>query len=108
MLEGLYAAASGMEAQQQRLDALSNDIANVDTPGYQSEMLGFYDLLYSTAGSSEGTTVPTGAGAAAQYMGRSQLAGPIAPTNQPLDIAIIGDGFLQFKRPDGTIGLTRN
>ena len=47
MLEGLYSAASGMEAQQQQFDAISNDMANVDTPGYQSEIMGFHDLLYS-------------------------------------------------------------
>ena len=48
MLEGLYSAAAGMEAQQTQLDAISNDIANSDTPGYQSTEIGFHDLLYSS------------------------------------------------------------
>ena len=47
MLEGLYSAASGMEAQQNQFDAISNDMANLDTPGYQSTVVGFHDLLYS-------------------------------------------------------------
>ena len=45
MLEGLYAAAAGMEAQQTQLDAISNDVANSDTPGYQATEVGFHDLL---------------------------------------------------------------
>ena len=50
MLEGLYSAAAGMAAQQQRLDAVANDIANVSTTGYKKERIGFRDLLYTAAG----------------------------------------------------------
>ena len=60
MLEGLYSAASGMEAQQQQFDAISNDMANIDTPGYQSTIMGFHDLLYSSG--DYGSNVATGAG----------------------------------------------
>jgi flagellar basal-body rod protein FlgG len=106
MLEGLYAAASGMEAQQQQFDSVSNDLANVDTPGYQSQILGFHDLLYSNGGYAG--NVPTGAGTAAQIVGRNQEQGAIQQTNRPLDVAIQGPGYLEVRRPDGTIGLTRN
>jgi flagellar basal-body rod protein FlgG len=106
MLEGLYAAASGMEAQQQQFDSVSNDLANVDTPGYQSQILGFHDLLYSNGGYAG--NVPTGAGTAALLVGRSQEQGPIQQTGRPLDVAIQGPGYLEVRRPDGTIGLTRN
>jgi flagellar basal-body rod protein FlgG len=106
MLEGLYAAASGMEAQQQQFDAVSNDLANVDTPGYQSQILGFHDLLYSNGGYAG--NVPTGAGTAARIVGRSQEQGPMQQTGRPLDVAIQGPGYLEVRRPDGTIGLTRN
>ena len=106
MLEGLYAAASGMEAQQQQFDAISNDMANIDTPGYQSTILGFHDLLYSSG--DYGSNVATGAGAAAEVVGRDQTQGAIQQTGQPLDVAIQGEGYLEVRRPDGTIGLTRN
>ncbi len=106
MLEGLYSAASGMEAQQQQFDAISNDLSNVDTPGYQSTIVGFHDLLYSNGGYAG--NVPTGAGAAAQIVGRSQAQGPIQQTGRSLDVAIQGPGYLEVRRPDGTIGLTRN
>jgi flagellar basal-body rod protein FlgG len=108
MLEGLYAAAAGMEAQQTQLEAVSNDLANVSTPGYQSTEVGFRDLLYSSGGASSGSSVATGAGAASRIFGRSQAQGALRNTGQPLDVAIIGPGFLQVGRPDGTIGLTRN
>jgi flagellar basal-body rod protein FlgG len=108
MLEGLYAAAAGMEAQQTQLEAVSNDLANVSTPGYQSTEVGFRDLLYSSGGASSGSNVATGAGAASRIFGRNQAQGALRNTGQPLDVAIIGPGFLQVGRPDGTIGLTRN
>ncbi len=108
MLQGLYAAASGMEAQQTQFDAISNDLANLNTPGYQATEVGFQDLLYSGAGSASGSTVATGTGGAASIVGRSQTEGALQTTGSPLDVAISGPGFLQVRRPDGTIGLTRN
>ena len=62
MLEGLYAAASGMEAQQQQLDSIGNDLANVSTTGYKAERVGFRDLLYNQVNIA-GTTATRGAGA---------------------------------------------
>lgn len=106
MLEGLYSAASGMEAQQQQFDAISNDMANMDTPGYQSTVVGFHDLLYSNGG--YGSNVATGAGTAAAVVGHDQSQGAINTTNRQLDVAIQGHGFLEVRRPDGSIGLTRN
>jgi flagellar basal-body rod protein FlgG len=106
MLEGLYSAASGMEAQQQQFDAISNDMANLDTPGYQSTVVGFHDLLYSNG--AYGSTVPTGAGSAAAIVGRDQSQGAINTTNRQLDVAVQGQGFIEVRRPDGSIGLTRN
>ncbi len=106
MLEGLYSAASGMEAQQQQFDAISNDMANLDTPGYQSTIVGFHDLLYSNG--NYGSTVATGAGSAAQAVGHDQSQGAIQKTNQPLDVAVQGEGFIEVRRFDGSIGLTRN
>jgi flagellar basal-body rod protein FlgG len=106
MLEGLYSAASGMEAQQNQFDAISNDMANLDTPGYQSTIVGFHDLLYSNG--AYGSTVPTGAGSASQVVGRDQSQGAIQQTNRQLDVAVQGPGYLEVRRPDGSIGLTRN
>lgn len=108
MLEGLYSAAAGMTAQQQRMDTLSNDVANVNTTGYKRVRTGFRDLLYSPAGQGAARPVSAGAGARAWAMGRGFAQGSLQNTDRPLDVALTGPGFLQVRRPDGTQGLTRN
>ena len=105
MLEGLYSAAAGMAAQQQRIDAVSNDIANVSTAGYKKTRLAFRDLAY--AAEPTGNNVRAGAGSATAWASRSQNPGAIQQTEQPLDVAIVGNGYLQVRRPDGRTGLTR-
>jgi flagellar basal-body rod protein FlgG len=108
MLEGLYSAASGMAAQQQRLEALSNDLANVSTAGYKRTRVAFRDLVYARAGRSSAAGIERGAGAAATFVGRGFAQGALRRTEQPLDFAIEGRGFFQVRRPDGSIGLTRD
>ena len=105
MLEGLYTAAAGMAAQERRLDALSNDIANVNTAGYKKVRLGFRDLVYQEDGPSG---VRTGAGSAATNLGRGSAQGGLRQTGSPLDLAIQGDGYFQVRRADGQIALTRS
>jgi flagellar basal-body rod protein FlgG len=107
MLEGLYSAGAGMETAQTMLDSVSNNIANESTPGYQSELLGFHDLLYQTDNDDPSTAI-VGAGSAANTMGYNQAQGSLERTGQPLDVAIEGPGYLQVRQPDGTTGLTRN
>lgn len=108
MLEGLYSAAAGMNAQQQRIDGVANDLANTSTTGYKHVRVGFRDLLYSAQGGGAGPTVLAGAGAAAGFIGRSQEQGALQTTGQPLDVAIQGPGFFQVRRPDGSLALTRD
>jgi flagellar basal-body rod protein FlgG len=107
MLEGLYSAAAGMSAQQEQLDAISNDLANASTTGYQSERVAFSDLLYNAVDEA-GTESSIGAGASAQVIGRSQSQGPIQETGDPLDLAIEGEGYFQVKSSGGQTALTRN
>jgi flagellar basal-body rod protein FlgG len=108
MLEGLYSAAAGMAAQQQRIDGVANDLANASTTGYKHVRVGFRDLLYNAQGGSAGPTVLAGAGAAAGFIGRSQEQGALQTTDQPLDVALQGPGFFQVTRPDGSTALTRD
>jgi flagellar basal-body rod protein FlgG len=107
MLEGLYAAAAGMSAQQQQMDAVANDLANVSTTGYKSERVGFQDLLYNQVNQA-GTSTTTGAGALAQVIGTNQAQGALQQTGQPLDLAIQGEGYFQVKLPSGQTALTRD
>ncbi len=108
MLEGLYSAASGMEAQQQRLDSLSNDISNLDTPGYQSERVGFQNLLYNAAAPTQAGGVTVGGGSQALELGPSQVAGAVQSTGNPLDLAITGAAYFEVRQPGGGTALTRD
>ncbi len=108
MLEGLYTAAAGMAAQQQRMDHLANDVANVNTAGYKHVRTGFRDLMYQQTGRGAAGTVTAGAGAAAQIVGRSFAQGSLRQTGEPLDVALEGPGFLQVRTADGQTALTRD
>jgi len=108
MLEGLNSAAAGMAAQQQRLDAVANDLANANTTGYKHMRVGFRDLVYTQTGRASAQGPRTGAGAAAVDAGRGFSQGSLQRTEQPLDVAIQGDGFLRIKLPDGRQALTRD
>jgi flagellar basal-body rod protein FlgG len=107
-MEGLYSAAAGMAAQQRRLEAVANDLANVNTSGYKRTRVSFRDLVYSPSARGAAAGVSTGAGAAAEISGRSFAEGSMLRTDEPLDVAINGDGFFQVRRPDGSTALTRD
>jgi flagellar basal-body rod protein FlgG len=96
MIDGLGAAASGLNAQSRRMDALANDVANVNTAGYAAERASFSALV-------------NGAEAAGvAYSGRPGTGqGALQQTGNPLDLAIEGDGFFQVTRPNGQIALVR-
>jgi flagellar basal-body rod protein FlgG len=108
MLEGLHSAAAGMAAQQQRLDAVANDLANANTVGYKHQRVGFRDLLYDQTGRSAANGVRTGHGVAVVDAGRAFAQGAIQRTERPLDVAIQGEGFLRIRLADGRQALTRD
>jgi flagellar basal-body rod protein FlgG len=108
MLEGLNSAAAGMAAQQQRMDAVANDLANANTTGYKHVRVGFRDLVYQQAGRPAANGVRTGAGAAAVDAGRGFAQGALQRTDRTLDVAIQGEGFLRVALADGRTGLTRD
>ena len=108
MLSGLNTAAAGMAAQQQRLDAVANDLANANTTGYKHQRVGFRDLVYDQTGRSSAEGVRTGSGAAAVDAGRAFAQGVLQRTDRPLDVAIQGEGFLRVRLADGRDALTRD
>lgn len=108
MLAGLYTAAAGMEAQQARLDAVANDLANVSTTGYKSLRVGFRDLLYQSPGRGGAAGTTTGSGAAAEVIGRDLEQGTLEATERPLDVALTTPGFIQVRAAGGGVALTRD
>ena len=109
MLEGLRTAAAGMQAQQQKLDAVANDLANASTAGYKAERttqqsFGQMLLTNSVTGQQVGT-VTTAVGVTNTVTDWSPQ--PLKDTGEPLDFAINGDGFFAVRTAEGT-RYTRN
>ncbi|MCY7315350.1 MAG: flagellar basal-body rod protein FlgG [Rubrivivax sp.] len=117
MIRSLWIAKTGMEGQQTKLDAISNNLANVGTNGFKRTGVVFEDLMYQTlrsAGSatSDQSQLPTGLqvglGVRAAATTRNYSQGSLQQTGGNLDIAIKGQGFFQVQMPDGTTGYTRD
>ena len=116
MFRSLHIAATGMAAQERNLDAISNNIANGSTAGYKKQRADFQDLLYQTiraSGTQTSATAMTpsglqvGNGVRVVGMTRSFAQGSTLVTNNPLDVAIEGDGFFVVQQADGTPAYTR-
>jgi flagellar basal-body rod protein FlgG len=116
VFRSLHIAATGMAAQETQLEGVANNIANANTNGYKRQRVEFEDLLYQTVRSAgtattETTRSPTGIqlGSGVRVVGTSRTfsQGNIMMTNNPLDVAIEGPGFLSVQQPDGTLAYTR-
>lgn len=117
MMRALSTAATGMDAQQTRLDVTANNIANVSTPGFKKSRVEFEDLMYQVSrapgsATSSGTETPTGTevgvGVHAAGTERMHTQGDVRETGNPLDVMIEGDGFFQITLPSGETAYTRN
>ncbi|RPE70556.1 flagellar basal-body rod protein FlgG [Tibeticola sediminis] len=117
MLRSLYIAKTGLQAEQLRMDVISNNLANVNTNGFKGSRPVFQDLLYQNltqpgAQSSQTTQYPSGlqVGTGVRPVSTERLMsqGNLTQTGNSLDLAINGNGFLQVLRADGTIAYTRD
>ncbi len=117
MIRSLWIARTGLDAQQTQLDVISNNLANVSTNGFKRGRAVFEDLLYQNlrqpgAQSSQQTQVPSGlqlgTGAKPVSTARIFTQGNLQKTDNPLDVAIQGNGFFQILLPDGTTAYTRD
>lgn len=110
MIDGLYSAANGMIAQQGRIDAVSNDLANVNTHGYKTQRYMFRDLLYTKQGNHRalGRDSEVGAGAEGVSYGRDFTQGALQRTDRAFDVALQGPGFFTVRDKAGRTALTRD
>ncbi|MBC7842567.1 MAG: flagellar basal-body rod protein FlgG [Gemmatimonadaceae bacterium] len=113
----LRAAASGMRAQQTRQEVIANNLANVNTTGYKRSRANFEDLLYQTVtgpqviGGPAANTLPAvqiGRGVRLSSVQKDHAQGSIETTQNPMDIAIEGEGFFQIQLPSGAIAYSRD
>jgi len=110
-MRALDIGATGMLAQQQNVEVVANNLANMNTTGFLRRRTEFYDLLYQnlrrvgSTSSDAGTVVPSGVqlglGVKLAAVYRIHDQGNLAATDNTFDLAIQGEGFFQIQLPDG-------
>jgi len=117
MHPSLWISKTGLAAQDTKMNVISNNLANVGTTGFKKERAVFNDLLYQIkrqpgAASSQDTNLPSGlqqgTGVRTVATQKMHSMGNLQITENPLDVAVNGRGFIQVAMPDGTTGYTRD
>ncbi|OGR19018.1 MAG: flagellar basal-body rod protein FlgG [Desulfobacterales bacterium GWB2_56_26] len=117
MIRSLWTGTTGMHSQQLNIDVIANNLANVSTSGFKKSKADFQDLLYQTmkvpgSQSSNDTESPTGIlvglGVKPAAVSKVFTQGDLIQTENELDVAIEGEGFLQIEMPNGNTGFTRS
>lgn len=116
-MKSLNIAATGMLSQQLNVEVISNNIANMNTTGYQRRRAEFQDLLYQdlrrvgSTSSSSGSVVPAGVqiglGVKTAAVYRITQQGNLTSTENTFDLAIQGKGYFQIELPSGDTAYTR-
>ncbi len=117
MNQSMMIAKTGLDAIQNRMSVISNNLANANTTGFKQDRVVFEDMLYQTirqpgAQSSSGTQLPSGlmigTGVRTVATEKMHTQGNIVQTGNALDMAIQGRGFFQIIMPDGSLSYTRD
>ena len=117
MIRSLWTGTTGMHSQQLNIDVIAHNLANVSTTGFKKSKADFQDLLYQTmkvpgSQSSIDTESPTGIlvglGVKPAAVSKVFTQGDLIQTENELDVAIEGEGFLQIEMPNGNTAYTRS
>jgi flagellar basal-body rod protein FlgG len=107
MLDALYIAAIGLQAQKEQLDALANNLANLGTTAFKQQSVDFSSIL-DRAPAARGTDAVATADARPNRLLQTDLAqGEVHATGRPLDVAIVGPGFFEIELPNQQVGYSR-
>lgn len=108
MIESLYIAETGLNSQQKMIDVISNNIANISTPGYKKANVSFAELVAQVPPDAMADAVTeNGKGVQVAAIQLDFRPGELKQTGHPMDLAINGDGFLAIDLPDGETGFCR-
>ena len=116
MLRSLYTAATGMQAEQLKMDTIANNLANVNTTGFKRTRAEFQDLLSETIvqaqpagpqGGGQPAPLQVGLGVRTGSTTRSMAQGDMVSTQNQYDVAIEGNGYFRVQRTNGDIAFTR-
>jgi flagellar basal-body rod protein FlgG len=110
MIDALHIAASGLKGQQSQIDTISNNVANMQTPGFKQQRGSFADVSVITPGQVQAGMAPEHAGAGTQLVDTRTLfsQGTLRLTGNTWDLAIQGDGFLEVVDDAGNHLYTRD
>ncbi|HAX51242.1 flagellar hook-basal body protein [Muricomes intestini] len=105
-----YTAARGAMTQQERMNVISNNIANVNTPGYKTKEAVFLELMHYNMRAPQGrnTHLTAGAGAAVNHTNTNFSGAGFQEGDGNYNFAISGDGFFMLRDPAGGVSYTRN
>jgi flagellar hook protein FlgE len=101
MFTSFSTALSALSAHATAIDVVGNNLANLNTPGFKTSVVAFYDLVTQSLGAGLGET-QVGFGVARPNTIRQFTQGAIKSSTGELDIAVQGDGFLVVRRNDGS------
>src|SRR5258708_12968837 len=113
----LWAAKTGLDAQNTQMSVIANNLANTNTTGFKSERAQIQDLIYqnveevggqSTQNTQYSTGLTLGTGVRIAATEKNYTQGSVLQTQGNLDMSITGLGFFQVTMPDGTISYTRD
>lgn len=117
-MRALTIAATGMSAQQMRVETISQNLANMNTTGYNARRAEFADLHYQqltragTISAADGRMLPTGVqlglGVRPSSVTVELAQGSLSSTGGDLDIAIEGKGYFEVTIPSGASAYTRD
>ncbi len=99
---------SGLDATQQALNVISNNLANLNTTGFKGQTANFQDLFYQNFGTTgAGNPIQVGAGSRLGSISSNFTNGSLLNTGVPSDVAITGNGFFIVQDANGTVDYTR-
>lgn len=111
-MQSVYTAKHGLQAQQQRLDTIASNIANISTTGYKSQSTLFKDALYTQminpADTGSTANLKQGSGVIPASSYRDFNGGTPQKTDEALDLYIEGDGFFTVRGGTGEVLFTRD
>lgn len=110
MIDALYTATAGLKSQQAQIDTLSNNISNMQTPGFKSRRVSFGDVAVISPAQVQAGLNPEHAGAGSEVLSTSAVfsQGQMLQTNRVWDIGVQGEGFLEVVDGSGNHLYTRD
>ena len=110
MIDALYIATSGLQGQQKQIDTLSNNISNMQTPGYKAQRVAFGDIAVTTPSQVQAGITPSQTGAGTEVISTSAVfsQGQMSQTGNTWDLGVQGEGFFEVVDGSGNHMYTRD